>query len=132
MTSAPPSAARRHLAAGFDIKGCAFQHEISRRTLTQFVDLVACRLLLVATAILAASGAGFLAIIAIRLFSDLAIPGWSSTVLLGLLLVFIQALTLALILVFASFGRSTQLPLVPADHYMQFLASPTSKVGQSD
>ena len=33
-----------HLAAGFDIKGCAFEHEISRRTLTQFVDLVAFRI----------------------------------------------------------------------------------------
>jgi hypothetical protein len=75
------------------------------RMLMPFLDRIALRALLVLMALFAASVAASLAVVAVRLFSDAAIPGWATYTLLSLVVLTAAALGNAVVL-FAVFSQS--------------------------
>ena len=80
--------------------------------------------LLVATAILVAGISGlFTAVVAIRLFTQLAIPGWATTVGGLLFVVTMQAAVLAVFFVFLVLHGRSQPAFVPIRDYTYFVRS---------
>ena len=86
-----------------------------------YSDIVGIRMLIVSTLIMAAASCGILAIVAIRLFTDWAIPGWA-TYSAGLLAILIfQALTFMLIFSMVILGGRTTSSFLPRRDYGYFV-----------
>lgn len=85
-------------------------------------DMIFVRVLLAALSIAAMAGFGLVAVAAIRLFTDLAIPGWATTAagLLAVILLQTFVVTVAASLTMLA-GRSTR-PIVPIADYRPFVA----------
>lgn len=78
-----------------------------------FSELVFVRILLASLVVFGVSAVGILAVVAIRLFTDLATPGWATSVFGFLLLIGIQAVMMPVMMAFMLLnGRATvqQLP----------------------
>jgi hypothetical protein len=87
-----------------------------------FIDTVLTRLLLlVGLAGLAAVIAGT-ATILVRLFSDLAIPGWATNAFGLSTLLFLQSLTLLVVMVFSTLNNRSAVPFVPGSQCVLFVA----------
>jgi hypothetical protein len=78
--------------------------------LMPFLDRIAVRALFLFGTVSCASFIGAIAVIAIRLFTDNAIPGWATFTLLGALLLSLTALGTFLVL-FATFSQSRAVSL---------------------
>ncbi len=87
------------------------------------VDTVSVRLLVVSTLFILIGGIGALAVIGVRLFTNLAIPGWASTVVIGFSIIFMQAFLVSLFLAFIVLSYRTQRLFIPAAHYRDYVAS---------
>ncbi|HEY5719862.1 MAG TPA: glycosyltransferase, partial [Gammaproteobacteria bacterium] len=87
----------------------------------QYADLMAVRLMMLSLFLLLASVLGGMIVVAEKIFTDMAIPGWASTMVLGLTLVFLQSLMLSIFLVFASFQQQTLQNLAVADNYLRHI-----------
>jgi len=98
-----------------------------------YSDVVFTRLIVASTtlALLALSGMGI--VLGIRLFSTLAIPGWTSFVLAVLLVVLLQAITFVVSLTFMVLGSRRQAEVIPRRDYAHFVARvwdiPSSSAG---
>ena len=99
-----------------------------------YSDVVFTRLIVASTtlALLALSGMGI--VLGIRLFSTLAIPGWTSFVLAVLLVVLLQAITFVVSLTFMVLGSRRHAEVIPRRDYAHFVAgvrdiSPPSSAG---
>jgi glycosyltransferase involved in cell wall biosynthesis len=86
------------------------------------IDTVAVRLLLLSLILVFSAVLGIVSVAVIRFFTDWAIPGWTSFVVLGLSIIFIQALLISLFLVFIVLTYRTQKHFIPALHYRDFVA----------
>lgn len=87
-----------------------------------FGDRVGVRLLIAAAGLLGLTLAGLGAIAAIRLGTDLAIPGWATTAAGLLLAIFFQVFTLAVVFVFVVLGGRDGPGFLPARDYAWFVA----------
>jgi glycosyltransferase involved in cell wall biosynthesis len=88
-----------------------------------YADIVLVRLLIGMLGLAAFTAVGIAAVVMIRFFSDLAIPGWASNVVGALSIVVLQSLISAVISAFILLsGRSTK-PVIPAIDAPQFIAS---------
>lgn len=87
------------------------------------VETVAVRLLVVCAFFIVVGGVGALAVIGIRVFTDLAIPGWASTVVIGFSTIFMQAFLVSLFLAFIVLSYRTQRLFIPAMHYRDYVAA---------
>lgn len=85
-----------------------------------FIDVIATRLLIFSIGMVALSSIAILVIIAIRAFTDLAIPGWASTVGSSLLIVLLQGFLLSLFTVFLYLSSQSQRKFIPAHHYKDY------------
>lgn len=85
------------------------------------IDTVSVRLLLASLLFLCVSIILIIVVAGIRLFTQLAIPGWTSNIILGLTLVFLQALFLSVLLVFIILSYRTQKNFIPAADYRTFI-----------
>lgn len=86
-----------------------------------FVDALAVRFALFVMGLLAIDAIAAGVVVGIRLFTDLAIPGWATTVMIGLLIMFLQlfvALLTLIIIVLSSRNRSS---IIPAEDYKSFV-----------
>jgi polyisoprenyl-phosphate glycosyltransferase len=86
-----------------------------------YSDVVLVRVLISLLGLSALSTVGLAVVFAIRLFTDLAIPGWASGVAGNLFVIFLQSVLFALISVFILLStRSTKtvVPIVDADTYV--------------
>jgi len=86
-----------------------------------YSDVVLVRVLISLFGLSALSIAGLAVVFALRLFTDLAIPGWASGVAGNLFVIFLQSVVFALISVFILLStRSTKtvVPIVDADTYV--------------
>ncbi len=85
-------------------------------------DMIFVRVLLAAMFIAGAAGLGIMAVIAVRVGTDLAIPGWATTAVGDLLIILLQTFV---VIVAASLtmlaGRSNR-PIVPIVDYRPFVA----------
>ncbi|MBC7921091.1 MAG: glycosyltransferase [Ferruginibacter sp.] len=85
------------------------------------MDTVAVRLLLFSVSTVLVTLIGIFVAAGIRLFTEWAIPGWASFVVLGLGIIFMQACLIALFLVFMVLAYRTQQHFIPALHYQDFI-----------
>jgi hypothetical protein len=61
-----------------------------------------------------------LTLVGIRIFTDWAIPGWTSTVISSMLIVLLQSFLLSLFTLFLYFSSESQRKFVPAHHYRDY------------
>ncbi len=85
------------------------------------IDTVSVRLLLASLIFLCVATVLIIFVAGIKLFTQLAIPGWTSNIILGLTLVFLQALFLSVLLVFIILSYRTQKNFIPATDYTVFI-----------
>ncbi|MDP9229219.1 MAG: glycosyltransferase [Bacteroidota bacterium] len=87
-----------------------------------FLEQVVSRLLILSFALIVISTITILLIIGIRIFTDLAIPGWASTILSSLLIVLLQGFLLSLFTIFLFLSSQSQRKFIPAHHYKDYIA----------
>jgi polyisoprenyl-phosphate glycosyltransferase len=85
------------------------------------MDTVAVRILLGCVLLAATSLVGIGIVIWVKLFTAWAIPGWASTLVFSLFLLFIQAFLISLLLVFIVLSYRTQSHFIPAKQYADFI-----------
>ena len=104
-------------------------------------ELIGVRLLVVTATLIGVMASGLLAVLAIRFFTDLAIPGWASTVGGLLLVLLLQAAAFAAFFAFLVLHARSQPTFIPlrdydyfVDHSSTFVASAQqsrSSIGQN-
>jgi polyisoprenyl-phosphate glycosyltransferase len=88
-----------------------------------FMEVIASRLLLFSFFLIAFSVVVILILAGIRTFTDLAIPGWTSTLMSSMLIVLLQSFLLSLFTLFLYFSSDTQRKFVPARHFNDYIGS---------
>jgi glycosyltransferase involved in cell wall biosynthesis len=88
-----------------------------------FLEQVASRLLVLSFGLIVLSVLVIFMIIGIRSFTDLAIPGWASTILSSMLIVLLQGFLLSLFTIFLFLSSQSQRKFIPAHHYKDYSAS---------
>ena len=86
-----------------------------------FSEIVFVRMLIASLVLLGLTGAGALAVVAMRLFTDLAVPGWSTTVMTFLVSVALQAVMVPVLLAFIVLGNRSSIQLLPMDMAPRFI-----------
>jgi glycosyltransferase involved in cell wall biosynthesis len=85
-----------------------------------FIEIIASRLLLFSLVLIGISLLAILALVGIRTFTDLAIPGWTSTVVSAMLIVLLQSFLLSLFTIFLYLSSQSQRKFIPAHHYKDY------------
>jgi polyisoprenyl-phosphate glycosyltransferase len=88
-----------------------------------FVEIVATRLLAIAGALIALCFVAMAVVVTIRLFTDLAIPGWATYVIGILLLLLMQASMMSAIFVFMVLSFRQSASFLPARDYVYYVAN---------
>jgi polyisoprenyl-phosphate glycosyltransferase len=88
-----------------------------------FIEVIASRLLVFSLLLIGISVSIIVGLIGIRTFTDLAIPGWTSTVVSAMLIVLLQSFLLSLFTVFLYLSSQSQRKFVPAHHYKDYTGS---------
>ena len=88
-----------------------------------FLEKVAGRLLILSFMLIVVSIAVIVVVLGIRSFTDLAIPGWASTILSAMLIVLLQGFLLSLFTVFLFLSSQSQRKFIPAHHYKDYTGS---------
>jgi glycosyltransferase involved in cell wall biosynthesis len=86
-----------------------------------YADFMAIRLILLSFFLIVATIAGIIGVAFVRLFTELAIPGWATFTVLGLGILFFLALLLGLFLLFNVLTMKTQKTIIPAKDYMDYI-----------
>lgn len=86
-----------------------------------FTDVLAVRILLFSVFLIVNALTAIIIVAGIRLFTDLAIPGWASSIILGMTIVIIQAFLISLFLVFTVLNYRTQQSFIPAHEYKKYI-----------
>ena len=97
--------------------------------LSVFGDEVVTRVLLAGGVVMAACVAGGAVAVGIRLFSDLAVPGWATTVLAFLVILFFQAVATCLVASFVILSIKHRAPAIPERDHGVFVESFTPYPG---
>lgn len=84
-------------------------------------DVAGVRLLIANAVTLFLMGMGLSVVVALRLFSDLAIPGWASTIGMLLLVLMSQSAVLALVFVFMTLQARAVHGFIPARDYVHYI-----------
>lgn len=92
-------------------------------SLSVFMEVIASRLLFFSFVLTALAIGGIIALVAIRLFTSLAIPGWTSTLISSLVIVLLLGFVLSLLTLFLFFSSESQRKFVPARHYLDHVGS---------
>jgi polyisoprenyl-phosphate glycosyltransferase len=85
-----------------------------------FIDVIASRLLIFSLILIGFSLLVILAVIGIKTFTDLAIPGWTSTVVSAMLIILLQSFLLSLFTIFLFLSSQSQRKFIPALHYKDY------------
>ncbi len=88
-----------------------------------FMEQVVSRILIISFVLIFFSGVIILAVIAIKSFTGLAIPGWASTILSLMIIVFLQGFLLSLFTIFLFLSSQSQRKFIPAYHYKEYMSS---------
>jgi polyisoprenyl-phosphate glycosyltransferase len=89
--------------------------------LTVFGDVVGVRILAASTVGAIIAGACILAVIAVRIFTGRAVPGWATYTIASLAIIIIQFITMAFTLTFAFLANRINLGFVPLRDYELFV-----------
>lgn len=85
-----------------------------------FIEVIASRLLIFSLALIGISVLSIIALIAIKAFSNFAIPGWTSTVASAMLIILLQSFLLSLFTIFLYLSSQSQRKFIPAQHYKDY------------
>ena len=88
-----------------------------------FSDMTFVRVLVASVALLVVLGAGMTGVIAIRLFTELAIPGWSTSALGFLAVLFMRETVLLMSMTLFSLSRRSESPPPPLRAYRDYIAT---------
>lgn len=88
-----------------------------------YSDIVLVRIMMGMLGISVLTVVGIIIVTTIRLFTELAIPGWASSVFGSLSMVFLQSLILAVISAFLLLSARSSKPVIPMIDAPQFIAS---------
>lgn len=100
--------------------------------ITVYADVVLVRLLL-ATSLLAGSAfLGLLAVVGVRVFTNKAIPGWTSNVAGTMLTLLVHAIVSSVIGVFVILSQRTSRPILPAVDARDFIGSVRTLIGADE
>jgi polyisoprenyl-phosphate glycosyltransferase len=86
-----------------------------------YADFMSVRLILLSFLMVITTILGIAAVIGVRLFTTLAIPGWATFTVLGLGILFFLALLMGLFLLFNVLTLKTQRGIIPAKDYKDFI-----------
>jgi hypothetical protein len=87
-----------------------------------FIEQMSSRLLLISVTLMTISFAAICIILGIRWFTDLAIPGWASTIMSSMLIVLLQSILLSLFTLFLFLSSQSNRKFIPALHYNDYTA----------
>jgi glycosyltransferase involved in cell wall biosynthesis len=85
------------------------------------MDTTAVRLALFCVMMVVVSIFGIGVVVALRLFTDTAVPGWASYLVFSFLIVILQAFLISLLLVFMVLSYRTQPQFIPARQFQDFV-----------
>lgn len=85
-----------------------------------FMEIIAGRLLVFSCCLIGFSLLIILALLGVKTFTTLAIPGWTSTVMSSMLIVLLQSFLLSLVTMFLYFSSESQRKFVPTHHYKDY------------
>ncbi|MBL0067654.1 MAG: glycosyltransferase family 2 protein [Chitinophagaceae bacterium] len=85
-----------------------------------FIEVIASRLLIFSLLLIGISVLAILALLGIRTFTDMAIPGWTSTVASAMLIILLQSFLLSLFTIFLYLSSQSQRKFIPAHHYRDY------------
>jgi hypothetical protein len=88
-----------------------------------FIETVSIRLLLFSIATIILSALSIVAIFAIKTFTQLAIPGWASTLASLLFIVLLQGFLLSLFTVFLYLSSQLQRKIIPVYDYKDYIGT---------
>jgi hypothetical protein len=88
-----------------------------------YADLVAVRIVVAMVAVAGLALAGITAVVAVRLFTDLTIPGWASNVVLSLMTMLMESVVFATIAAFMLLNARSAKPVIPALDALTYLGS---------
>jgi hypothetical protein len=94
-------------------------HGIS--SISVYIDVVSVRLLVFFGCLILFSILAIFGVVGVRLYTDLAIPGWASTIGIGLILIILQSFFVLLILSFIILSYRSQMVFIPAIHYRDYI-----------
>ncbi|BBM85097.1 glycosyltransferase [Candidatus Uabimicrobium amorphum] len=94
-------------------------HGISSYTV--YLEVVVVRLLILLGILIAISIISSITVVSLRLFTNLAIPGWATYTMLGLILIILQAFFVMLHLAMTVLHYRTQRLFIPALHYKNYI-----------
>jgi polyisoprenyl-phosphate glycosyltransferase len=86
-------------------------------------DIIGVRALVAMLSLIFVSLAGILVVVILRVFTDLAIPGWASFVTLSFFVLLMQAVMVALLFVFIILSSRSNLVFIPRRDYENFVLS---------
>jgi polyisoprenyl-phosphate glycosyltransferase len=89
--------------------------------LSVFGDAVGTRLLLLASVFVVALGIGLVGLVGIRLGTDLAIPGWTSSMVGLVFILIVQIVTASLVFALSTIGLRSQSGFLPLRDYAYFV-----------
>ena len=85
------------------------------------IDTTAVRLVLFCVMMVVISVFGIGVVVALRLFTDTAVPGWANYLVFSFLIVILQAFLISLLLVFIVLSYRTQPQFIPARQFQDFV-----------
>jgi glycosyltransferase involved in cell wall biosynthesis len=85
-----------------------------------FIETIATRLLIFSLTLIGISLLAILALTGIKLFTNYAIPGWTSTVMSAMLIILLQSFLLSLFTIFLYLSSQSQRKFIPAHHYKDY------------
>ncbi len=85
-----------------------------------FMEVIASRLLIFSFCLIGFSLFVIASLVGIKIFTSMAIPGWTSTVMSSMLIVLLQSFLLSLLTLFLYFSAESQRKFVPAHHYKDY------------
>ncbi len=85
-----------------------------------FIEVIASRLLIFSLVLIGVSLLAILTLLGIRAFTDLAIPGWTSTVASAMLIILLQSFLLSLFTIFLYLSSQSQRKFIPIHHYKDY------------
>lgn len=86
-----------------------------------FMDVIAARLLILSVGMILFSVLAIVSILAIRSFTDWAIPGWASTLMSSMFIILLQSFLLSLFTLFLYLSSQLQRKFIPALHYSDYV-----------
>jgi polyisoprenyl-phosphate glycosyltransferase len=88
-----------------------------------FIEVLTVRLMLLSLIVILVDIIGFVVLLGIRYFTLLAIPGWATTVAIGLVIILFQALVFLALLLFLALNNRTTRFFIPVKDYEDYLFS---------